>query len=442
MIKLLSGYKGRAHKILQNAQLKIGDYIKVTKDGKIFKGFLMPRYELGDDKHIVIKLENGYNVGIQVSSNIILKKIGKGVKPSFKSSKIIKEREDLPTVAILGTGGTIASRIDYRTGAVHSALSAIELCSIVPELSEIANIHTEIIFNLFSENIQVDHWIKLAKSVANYIKEGVDGVVICHGTDTMGYTSAALSFALQRIPVPVILVGSQRSSDRPSSDAAMNLINVVRAAARSPISEVMVCMHETISDTPIVLHRGTKVRKCHTSRRDAFRSINIKPLARIVGSKINLLSKEYIKRDPNRRMVFKPHFESRVALLKFYPSINPNIIKWFVENHYLGIVFEGTGLGHVSEYLLSEIKNAINQGLVFAMTSQCIWGRINMNVYATGMDLQKIGVIPLGDMLPETALIKMMWAFGQIKNVNEVKKIMLSNITGEISKRSIFQNFI
>ena len=441
MTKELSGYRGKAQKALIKAKVGIGDLVKVTRGGEVFEGVLMPRYELADNRHIVLKLKNGYNIGLRVAPNMVLEKTGEGAKPSFKTDETLSERKDLPTVVIISTGGTIASRVDYRTGAVHSAISASDLCNVVPELSEIANIHAEVLFSLFSENLHAPHWSELAECVAKHINNSVDGVVICHGTDTMAYTSAALSFALQNLPIPVILVGSQRSSDRPSSDAAINLINAVRAAARSPIAEVMVGMHDTTSDTTTILHRGTKVRKCHTSRRDAFTSINSEPLARIQGDRISLLRTEVAKRGSDRKLVLKPNFDEKVALLKFYPGLPPTILRWFVENAFHGIVFEGTGLGHVAEDLFPQIQYAAEQGLVLAMTSQCIWGRINMNVYATGMDLQKIGVLPLEDMIAETAVVKMMWALGQTKDNKEVKKLMLTDVAGEIDERSTFRSF-
>ncbi len=440
MKKELSGYRGKAFHVLNKAKVGVGDVLHVTKDGDVFEGVLMPRYELADDRHIVIKLKNGYNIGIRVTPNMVLEKAGKGAKPSFKPDEAPKEKEGLPTVAIISTGGTIASRIDYRTGSVFSALSASDLCSVIPELAEVANIRAEILFSLFSENLHTPHWSALAKCVAKHINHSVDGVVICHGTDTMAYTSAALSFALQNLAVPVIIVGSQRSSDRPSSDAAMNLIHAVKAAVRSPLAEVMVAMHDTTSDTRTVLHRGTRVRKCHTSRRDAFQSVNSDPLARIEGNEIDCLTDDFVKRDYARRLVLKPDFEEKVALIKFYPGLPARMIRRVVEDSFRGIIFEGTGLGHVAENLFPQMKYATEQGLVLAMTSQCIWGRVNMNVYTTGRDLQKIGVIPLGDMIPETAVVKMMWAFGQTQNTQEVKSLMRTNIAGEINERSVFRN--
>lgn len=433
----LPGYKGLALKLLLEAGAGIGDLIRIVRDDMTLEGVLIPRFEYSDDRHIVIKIRSGYNVGIEVSPSTKVIRLGPEAKPAFVPPPPPEQRPGLPRVSIIGTGGTIASRVDYRTGAVRPVMSASDLYSVIPELAEIAVIDTEILFNIFSEDMTPRHWSAMAEAVARHVRGGVQGVVVAHGTDTMGYSAAALSFALQNLPVPVILVGAQRSGDRPSSDAALNLIGAVLAASRAPFAEVSVAMHETPSDESIVLHRGTRVRKCHTSRRDAFKSINAKPLARIVGDKIIMLTDEYRPRDPNREFTLKPKFDERVALIKHYPGLNPEVIDWYVSRGYRGIVFEGTGLGHVCRELFPAIKRAVESGVVVAMTSQCIWGRVNMNVYSTGRDLLAIGVVPLSDMLAETALVKMMWCLAQTNDPEEVKKLLLTNIAGELSLRTV-----
>ena len=429
------GYKGEALKLLKEAKAEIGDIIRVIKNGDTYEGILIPRSEYGDEKHIVIKVKSGYNIGIRVTATTRMEKVGVGVKPTFAALPLPEQRLDLPKVAIVSTGGTIASRVDYRTGGVRPALSASDLYSVVPELSEIATIDAEILFSLFSENITPKHWAEIARTTAKHIGDGVAGVVIAHGTDTLGYTGAALCFALQNLSVPVIIVASQRSADRPSSDAATNLIGAVKAAANAPFAEVVVAMHETVSDKAIVFHRGTKARKCHTSRRDTFQSINASPLAKMENEEFFMLVKDFNKRNPSRKLVLKPNFDEKVALVKSYPGLDPQLIDWYVDKNYRGIVLEGTGLGHVGNYCFSAVKNAIEKGMLVTMTSQCIWGRINMNVYNQGRDLLALGVIPLEDMLPETALVKLMWVFGQTKDVDEAKRLLLTNIANEISLR-------
>jgi glutamyl-tRNA(Gln) amidotransferase subunit D len=279
----------------------------------------------------------------------------------------------------------------------------------------------------------------MAKTIAKHIENDAAGVVVAHGTDTLGYTAAALSFALQDLPVPVIMVASQRSADRPSSDAATNLIGAVNAAAHAPFAEVVVAIHETTSDKDILLHRGTKTRKCHTSRRDTFKSVNTTPLAKTSNGKIVMLTKDYRKRDASRRLSLKPNFDDRAALIKFYPGLNPEVIDWHVEKGYKGIILEGTGLGHVGGYLFSAIRRAVEKDVLVAMTSQCIWGRLGMTVYDHGRDLLAMGVIPLEDMLAETAIVKLMWSLGQTKDMEEAKKLLTKNVANEISPRTEFE---
>jgi glutamyl-tRNA(Gln) amidotransferase subunit D len=435
--KKLPGYRGEALKFLQRANVNVEDLVRITKDGKTYEGILIPRSEYGDDKHILIKLKTGYNIGIRLSSTTEIQKLGVGEKLTFTQPPQPKTKPGLPNVVIVSTGGTIASRVDYRTGGVTPALSANDLYAVVPELSDIAVIQTEVLFSIFSEDMTPRHWSALAKAIAKHITQGVSGVVVAHGTDTMGYTAAALSFALQDLPVPVILVGAQRSSDRPSSDAALNLIGAVVAAANAPFAEVVLAMHKTPSDEAISLHRGTKVRKCHTSRRDAFKSINAQPIAEVRDQRVILLTEDYRRRDPNRKLLVKPDFEEKVALLKFHPGFEPKLVEWLLDSGYKGIILEGTGLGHVSHQCFSALKRARDLGVFVGMTSQCLWGRVNMNVYDTGRDLLAQGVVPLGDMLPETALVKLMWALGQTKDYNRLKEIMVSNIAYEISSRSL-----
>ena len=431
------GYRGQVFKLLKIVGAEIGDVIRVTKDGKSWEGILIPRSEIGDEYHIVLKMKSGYNVGVHIDSSAQVEKVGTGCKPTFTPPPLPEQNESLPKVSIVSTGGTIASRVDYRTGGVRAALSASDLYSVVPELADIAVVDTEILFSVFSENIISKHWIETAKTVAKHIEKGVAGVVVAHGTDTLGYSAAALSFALQDLPVPVIMVASQRSADRPSSDAATNLVGAVKAAANAPFAEVVVAMHETTSDTSIVFHRGTKVRKCHTSRRDTFKSINSSPLARMEDDTISLLIKNFRKRDSARKLKLKPTFEKKVALVKFHPDLNPEIIDFYVKKGCRGIILEGTGLGHVGNYCLSAIQRAIEKDVIVGMTSQCIWGRVNMNVYDQGRDLLAIGVVSLEDMLPETAFVKLRWVLGQTTKTEDAKQLLTQNVTNELSARTL-----
>lgn len=427
----LQGYRGRGKALLEKFGAEVGDLIKVmTREGD-FEGILMPRYEFADEDHIVVKLRNGYNVGIRVDeirSVEVLERqeIGRKERPAFKGA------EGLPKVKLIGTGGTIASRVDYRTGGVSPAMTAEDLYALVPELRELADLSVENLFNVYSENMAPELWGRIATEVYNSLKEGYTGVVIAHGTDTMHFTSAALSFAIENPSGPVILVGAQRSSDRPSSDAATNLIAAVRVAARKDFRGVFLSMHYGLDDDLIALHRGVRVRKNHTSRRDAFESIDEEPPIMVKGDRV-LIRGSF----PEGEMRLYPKFSDKVFLLKFFPGMEPEIVDYLVGRGYKAIILEGTGLGHVSSAMIPRLKEAVEKGVFIGMVSQCIWGSIRMTVYETGRELLRIGVTPLEGITPETAFVKASWLLGQGYNGDKLVEAMRANLRGEVLERRI-----
>ncbi len=433
-----SGYSGLVLSKLSEVNAQIGDRITVSLKDREVSGILMPRAQIGTDvDHAVIKLDSGYNVGVRIDAQAKVRLVQKAPargRPVQRTA--ITDTPSLPTVAVLSTGGTIASRVDYVTGAVNPALTADDLYDTVPELKNHANVRAKVVMSVLSENIHPQDWTAIAKAIASEIKQGVDGVVIPHGTDTLGVTSAAMAFALQELPVPIVLVGSQRSSDRPSSDAALNLIGATELACRTDAAEVMLAMHGESDDSYILAHRGTRVRKCHTSRRDAFQSVNCPPLFKFDSTGITEISPPISRRDTKRKLRLKPSFDDKVALVKTYPGISTGIIDSLVDTEYRGIVIEGTGLGHAPERIHPSLKKAIDAGVVIVMTSQCIWGRVNMNVYRPGVEMLQMGVIPCEDMLSETALAKLMWLLANKKDSEEVKAAMTQNIAGEIGTRT------
>jgi glutamyl-tRNA(Gln) amidotransferase subunit D len=433
----LSGYRGPSAKILTAAGAGIGDILEVQTGGESLKGTLVPRYEHNDDKHIVLKLKNGYNVGISVEKVSKVVRVAKGESPKFVAPKNVATR-GLPEVSILGTGGTIASRVDYRTGAVHPATTSEELYSLFPELSEIASIKPEIVLTAYSENLEPSHWETIAKKVSEVVAKGVSGVILTMGTDTMGYTAAALSFALKGLPVPLFVVGSQRSSDRPSTDAFLNLVGAATMAVQADLSGVYVVMHADTSDERLAVHLGTRVRKNHTSARDAFESMGVEPVAYW-----SRQGTEVTRRAPppprgkGGRFHAKPKFDPRVALVKFYPSMSQEYLAALLGSGLRALVIEGTGLGHINNKNIELVKKFVEGGGVVCMTSQCLWGRVDMNVYDTGRDLLKAGVVPLQDMLPETALAKLMWALANSKSAEEARVVMQEDLAGEMTARSV-----
>jgi glutamyl-tRNA(Gln) amidotransferase subunit D len=414
--------------------IKSGSKVIIETSEGTYSGILMERPQLADKEHIVLKLDNGYNLGIE-EKKIKNVKLVDSKKPAGEDFKLKKPVSDAskPTVSILATGGTIASRVDYITGGVHSAFTAEELVSAVPELETKANLKVKQIFNKFSENIVPEDWVKIATEAYNEIKSGVNGIVIPHGTDTMHYTSAALSFML-KTPVPVVLTGAQRSSDRGSSDAAINLIDAVTVAGYGDFSGVCIVMHEESSDAATLIHPGTKARKFHASKRGAFRTVNSEPIGKVFKGEITYGPKPRKPRGGDSALDTK--LDEKVFLLKYFPGMKPEIIDSLTESRYNGIVIEGTGLGHTSETFYNAIKNAISSGVAVAMTSQTIYGRVNMNVYSTGRQLLDLGVIPCADMLSETAYVKMMWVLGHTKDPKKIKEMMQTNIAGEIDDRT------
>jgi glutamyl-tRNA(Gln) amidotransferase subunit D len=435
----LTGYKGNALSVLSNHKVSIGNTILVKTHEGEYTGILMPRYEFSDDNHIVIKLKSGYNIGIEATKVIGLEKLEAKDMELNRGEKVRATiDQSLPKIAMISTGGTIASKIDYRTGGVRAALTAEELYAAVPELSNYAQIDAEVLFSEYSENLSVKHWSKMANRVYEKIADGYEGIVLTHGTDTMHYSAAALSFALINAPVPIVLVGAQRSSDRPSSDAALNLIGATQFASAADVSGVFVAMHNNTSDDVIAVHVGTRVRKNHTSRRDAFESINLSPAAFVNGKSIEMKLDSLPKRRKSSDFDVKPDFEEKVALLKYHPSMDPNVIEHFVNEGYRGLVIEGTGLGHVGKQCFDSLKKAVEHDMLVCMSSQCIWGRVRMTVYETGRDLLNIGIIPVSDMISETALVKTMWVLANSKDREEARNLILKNIAMEYSDTSPF----
>jgi glutamyl-tRNA(Gln) amidotransferase subunit D len=437
----LMNYRGSAKEFLEKKDIAIGDAVKLTKKNISYTGMLLDRAEDADDKHLVIKLDSGYNIGVNISEAKI-ELLEKGLKPKIELPPVNLEKDHQKMdISIISTGGTVASVIDYKTGAVHPAFTADDLLRATPELMDYANIKARSILNILSENMEPSYWVKSARSIADEINDGSSGVVVAHGTDTMHYTSAALSFMLET-PVPVVLTGAQRSSDRPSSDAFLNLISSV-IAAKSDIAEVMVCMHATDNDSYCHLHRGTKVRKMHTSRRDTFRSINALPLARVENKTLRLLDKniDYKKR-AETDLKLHDSIEPNVAFIKSYPGIKSDIIDYHIDKGYKGIVLEGTGLGHAPENIVPSVERAVDSSIPVVMTSQCLYGYVNMNVYSTGRKLVNAGAISALDMLPETAYVKLIWTLGQSEDLNEVENIMHTNIAGEIQEKSSIKYFL
>ena len=442
-----TGYKDNALKFLSDNGVAVSDTVKIIGkdvddgDDKEIQAVVMPRYEYCDDAHITVKLKSGYNVGLAIDA---IKEISKVVAPSDGikqvAEKKTEKRAGLPNILLLTTGGTIASKIDYRTGAVTSVLTAEELVESVPELSDMANIDAKVLFSEYSENIVPAQWIEIAKAVTEYAESDYAGIIIAHGTDTMHYTSSFLSFALAGFQMPIVLVGAQRSSDRASSDAALNLIGAVKFISEcADVRGVYVAMHKDNSDDVIACHVGTRVRKNHASKRGAFETVGGEPafLVRMDGDgdKNNSIDKN-TQTDFFADDKFTPKIElnENVALVKYHPGYKAEMLESIIDSGYNAIIFEGTGLGHIGKNMYPAVEKAHRQGIFMGMTSQCLDGKVRMTVYESGRDLLNLGITPLGNMIAEVALVKAMWITGDTVDSKEVKQRMLKEVASEFSE--------
>jgi glutamyl-tRNA(Gln) amidotransferase subunit D len=408
-----------------------GDRVRVERADVENEGVLLPSTTA---EHLVVKLDGGYNVGIarEDADVEVLESDVYDVEEaqSTESTSTIEFDDDLPTISLISTGGTIASTVDYRTGAVTAQFTAEDVLRAVPDLAGRANYRGRVVANILSENMTPSVWQDLAHAIHEEIEAGADGVVVMHGTDTMQFTATAMALMLD-LPVPVVFTGSQRSADRPSSDNVMNAVCAVEAA-KSDCAEVLVCMHASESDDVCALHRGTRVRKNHTSRRDAFETVGAEPLGEVdYGAETVTFRRDYRERGAVDLDV-APDLDDDVELVKFTPGMDP--AAWDYLDGKSGVVIEGTGLGHVDTDLVPRVEELVDDGTIVAMTSQCIRGRVCDRVYDTGRDLLDAGVVEAGDTLPGSAKVKLMWA---LANSDDPAAAMTRSIAGELHERSV-----
>lgn len=411
--------------------MNAGDRVRVERGDVTNEGVLLPSTTA---EHLVVKLDGGYNVGIDRADadvEILESDVyDVGTEDGEGDRSEIDFDDDLPTIALISTGGTIASTVDYRTGAVTAQFDAEDVLRAVPDLAGRANYRGRVVANILSENMDPDIWQDLAHAVHEEIAAGADGVVVMHGTDTMQYSASALSMMLDT-PVPVVFTGSQRSADRPSSDNVMNAVCAVEAA-KSDAAEVMLCMHGSESDDYCALHRGTRVRKNHTSRRDAFETVGAEPLGRVdYDAEEVTFRREYAERDTTD-LAIHPDLAEDVELVKFTPGMDPAALDYL--DGKSGVVVEGTGLGHVHTDLIPRFADLVEDGTTVVMTSQCLEGRVCDRVYDTGRDLLDAGVVEAGDTLPETAKVKLMWV---LANTDDPAEAMGEDLVGELQSRSV-----
>lgn len=431
-------YSATVQEFLEEHDLAFGDRVRIVLADGEREGRLMPRAKQGNNDAVVLKLANGYNIGIDLSRIDDIELVERREEPEERKTAERTRESDLE-VAVLHTGGTIASRVSYSEGGVKPAFEVEDLLVMYPELFEKADIESEVVAQMLSEDMEPGHWQELAEAVAEH--QDADGIIIGHGTDTMQYTAAALSFMLEGIDVPVVLVGAQRSSDRPSSDAAMNLLCATEFIAEGKPG-VFVCMHGGSSDEEAAIHRGTRVRKMHTSRRDAFKTIGGDPVATVDYETGEVEFNEEVS-DPEGEFDLRTDLNTNVGLAKTLPGIDPEVFSFYED--YDGLIVEGTGLGHAPvnsfddhterhEEILEMLEELASHSVV-AMTSQCLYGRVNMNVYDAGVKIQEAGVVSAENMLPGVAYVKLMWSLGQTDSREEAEELFRTDVAGEIQPR-------
>lgn len=429
---------------------KPGDRVRVITAAEAIEGILLPRPTLLSQDVSVLKLDSGYNIGIDTNHIKKIERIGEGATLEVFPSLKLEEKKHLPAIALIATGGTISSRLDYQTGGVKWLMEPGQLFALVPEIADIVRfkeIRTP--FLKSSEDMVPQDWQIIAKNCAELLNDKeIAGVIVTHGTDTLHFTAAALSLMLKNLTKPVVLTYSQRSTDRASTDTVLNMKSACHLAI-SNIAEVMLVGHGTSDDNTCLAIRGTKVRKMHTSRRDAFRPINDEPLARITREgKVELIARVVKQRQVQfGKVIADTVFDGRIAIVKYYPGCCPTIIEHYVSQGYKGIVIESVGLGHVAgpdstNSWMNALRKAIKAGVVVCATAQTIYGRLNPLVYSTGRELQKLGVLYLQDMLTETAYVKLGWVLASAKNSDEAKTMMLTNVAGEMNDRIDYKSFL
>lgn len=413
-----------------------GDKVEIRTESETLVGILMPRPSILDQDIVIIKLDNGYNIGIQ-KDKIKNIKVLEEYASKHKDKPEIKQNPALPKITILSTGGTISSKLDYTTGGVYADYTAEDFIEMMPELRDIANLKARKILSVMSEDMCYSHWKIIAETIEEELNNGADGVVVTQGTDTLHFSTAALSFLLSNLAKPVVFTAAQRSIDRGSSDAFMNLLCAVHAA-KSDIAEVVTCLHADLNDEACLLIRGTKVRKMHTSRRDAFRPINNLPIAKIYkDGRIDYISE--FKKRTDEKMIIDTKFEERVALVMIYPGMDPGIIDYHIEKGCKGIVLAATALGHVptegKNSLIPELERAKNKGIPVIIATQTIYGSVHPYVYT---NLRRLSIeqncIFVEDLLPEVAYIKLCFVLGHDA---DVKEMMLTNLHNEFNNSEV-----
>lgn len=336
---------------------------------------------------------------------------------------------------MLTTGGTVASK---KVGSfLDVKLSGEDLVREFPELSKITNLEVEEFMQILSENMIPSDWQKIAERTKPYLEsDDIDGIVITHGTDTMSYTAGALPLMLQNPGKPVIITGSMTSIEKDKVHVKRHIVDSILAAAHSGIAEFMICFSGDSISRFTYLFRASRARKAKFPDYDAFHSPRSTPIATIHNKRIKILD-NYVK--PNgRNLKYNPYIDTAVGSVKLYPGIN---LSGFLSSHKKlgtrGIVIEGYSSGSLiisknSEKALSKYLENDGFGCVVAQD----FSDAKLESFEQDRRLREAGLIPLGDMIFEKAIPKLMWGMAQTKDPSRLKRIMQHNYAGEITPGS------
>ncbi len=322
-------------------------------------------------------------------------------------------------ILLIATGGTIASK--KTEDGLAPQITSEELLGYVPEIKEFCNVETIQLLNIDSTNIQPEYWVLMTEAIeSNYDK--YDGFVISHGTDTMSYTSAALSYLIQNLDKPVIITGAQKPINVDITDAKKNLLDSFRFAAEKDVRGVYL-----VFDGKAIV--GTRARKVKSKSYSAFESINFPVAAIIDDSRIT----KYIRGEKFTEPVkfFKDIFPS-IFLLKLAPGMEPDVLDYIGEK-YEGVVIESYGAGGLPfqdrRNFLEKLGALAERGKIIVIATQVMFEGSDMGVYEVGVKaLKKYNVLQAYDMTIEAAITKLMWIMAQTKDFDEVREMFYTRI--------------
>jgi len=323
---------------------------------------------------------------------------------------------------MIGTGGTIASRA--TSGGLDPQMTLEEILMYVPGVSDICEVDTFQLCNVDSTNISPDHWTKLVNTIKeNY--ERYDGFVICHGTDTMAYTAAALSYMIQNSTKPIILTGAQKPINLEVTDSKTNLFDSFLYACYDGASGVQI-----VFNGKVIL--GTRARKTHTKSLQAFSSINYPYLAVILDGHII----QYIRQEKAGNPVFYNKLNTKVGLFKLIPGTNADVLSYLLEKND-AVIIESYGVGGIPTlpqyHYMDVIQKWTSKGKTVVMTTQVPNEGSDMNIYKVGFNLKsKVNILEAYDMITEAVVCKLMWILGQTKKPEEIEKLFYTTVSNDI----------